>query len=277
MTMNASSVRSAIEFPPQICVPHAAIDANEVRSALGVMLASSLFSKAQRMCRLLSFLVESKLSNISRNTGEYAIGIAVFGRDPQHYNTREDPIVRVQVGRLRARLASYYTAFGQGDALRIVIPVGRYMPEIVSIHAAQVNPAPNYRLAMLPFSCLSQEPVASSFCLGLSDELAHSLFHAEGITLLPRGTNVVHSSHILEGSVRAEGQRLRVSITLTDTSAGITLCAERFDHEAPLGIALQEVLAQAISRAIRHHLAVPADPVVTVSETACNVAILPAA
>ena len=58
----------------------------------------------------------------------YTIGIDVFDR-PQAFNADSDPLVRVHAGKLRKLLAAYYAAEGAGDAWRIDIPKGTYVPE----------------------------------------------------------------------------------------------------------------------------------------------------
>jgi len=52
----------------------------------------------------------------------------VFRRDPASYDPQLDPIVRVTIGRLRARLVSHYARYGSPPKLRIVLPKGRYAP-----------------------------------------------------------------------------------------------------------------------------------------------------
>jgi len=98
--------------------------------AVRQMLGSPLFARAPRMCHLLSFLVDKKLTGKEREITEYAIGLDVFRRDARLYGTLIDPVVRVQVGRLRGRLAAYYAAARTGS----------YIPSIG--HAGATAPAP---------------------------------------------------------------------------------------------------------------------------------------
>jgi hypothetical protein len=91
-----------------------AVTTAEAQTALQLVLASSLFNNAPRRSCLLKFLVEKALSGAVWNTKEYIIGIEVFDRDPSTYCTNDDPIVRVQVGRLRETLKIYYATIG-GD------------------------------------------------------------------------------------------------------------------------------------------------------------------
>ena len=57
------------------------------------------------------------------------IGLDVFGRKADSYDPAFDPIVRVQMGRLRSKLRAYYNGSGLPDLVRIDVPVGTYVPE----------------------------------------------------------------------------------------------------------------------------------------------------
>jgi TolB-like protein len=57
------------------------------------------------------------------------IGVEVFERSPD-YNPKKDAIVRIEAGRLRARLGEYYAEAGKLDELVIELPKGGYVPVI---------------------------------------------------------------------------------------------------------------------------------------------------
>lgn len=105
------------------------IELNDVRLAKDTLLSSELFKHSPRMSRLLDYLIEKAILQSARDTSEYAIGISVFDRTPCSYSTGEDPVVRVQVGRLRAKLKTYYTTDGRNARIKVVIPLGSYMPD----------------------------------------------------------------------------------------------------------------------------------------------------
>ena len=69
---------------------------------------------------------------------ESLIAIEVYGRRPD-YNPQVDSTVRVEAGRLRARLRQYYESSGAGDVIRIELPKGTYAP--VFHHAEQLSAA----------------------------------------------------------------------------------------------------------------------------------------
>ena len=104
------------------------MDADRARAQLDRILASATFSDAERASRFLRFVVESALDGHSSSIKESVIGVEVLGRRPS-FDPKTDPIVRVEAGRLRARLGSYYLDEGKHDAIVIELPKGSYVPE----------------------------------------------------------------------------------------------------------------------------------------------------
>jgi TolB-like protein/Tfp pilus assembly protein PilF len=100
------------------------LDAAVIRQ-LDAILASPALGGAERRGRLLKYLVEKALAG--QPVKEYGIGVDVFAK-PADYDPRLDPSVRVEIGRLRARLQEYYSFAGTGSEIRIQIPKGSYVP-----------------------------------------------------------------------------------------------------------------------------------------------------
>ena len=97
----------------------------EVRAELDRILATKGFSSANRLSKLLRYVVEKTLAGESDQLKEYSVGVEVFDRDDK-YDPRLDSIVRVEAGRLRSRLDEYYNGEGAGSAIRISLPRGGY-------------------------------------------------------------------------------------------------------------------------------------------------------
>jgi TolB-like protein len=100
---------------------------DEVHAALERVLASSSFASANRLSRFLRFIVERSLAGQAERLKEYVIGVEVFDRD-ERYDPRIDSIVRVEAGRLRAKLDEYYRGAGGGDLVAIRLGKGGYAP-----------------------------------------------------------------------------------------------------------------------------------------------------
>src|SRR5579864_8188470 len=86
---------------------------------------SGVLHGSESLCKLLRFLAENSLDHPGALIKEYQIATEVFGR-PQDFDPRLDSTVRVQTGRLRSKLAEYYSGEGAGDQLVIEIPKGSY-------------------------------------------------------------------------------------------------------------------------------------------------------
>ena len=100
---------------------------SEIIWHLDQILKSDLFAGAPKQRHLLRHLVEKHVEGETTGLKEYTIGLDVFGRGAQ-FDPRLDPIVRVEIGRLRTRLHKYYERTGSDDRVRIDLPRGGYVP-----------------------------------------------------------------------------------------------------------------------------------------------------
>lgn len=230
---------------------------NALRLALQEVINSPLFSRAPRTCKLLTWLVDMKLDGRQAEINEFAIGLAVFRRDARSYDTTLDPVVRVQMGRLRSRLAEYGAA-QTVTGPRLCIPLGTYIPALM--HADTPSPAPQAssaslntkRMQLSPLRNLSVAPDNNAFIAGVDEELGSKLFHAFGnLIQLPQQPLAWPASgfdarHRLEGSIRVEEGHVRASMRLVDTRAGDIEWLSQIDCSGELGMRLQEELAGAI-------------------------------
>jgi adenylate cyclase len=83
------------------------MDAQRVRAQLERILASATFADAERASSFLHFVVERALEERTVEIKESVIAVEVLGRNPS-FDSKSDPIVRVEAGRLRDRSRSYY-------------------------------------------------------------------------------------------------------------------------------------------------------------------------
>src|SRR5262249_17423389 len=110
-----------------------------VRSALSRILASKLFLGSERLRRFLQFIVEQTLLGRTAGIKEYALAVEVFDKETS-FDPRVDPVVRVEAGRLRAKLREYYEVEGQSDPVRIDLPKGTYAPVFRFIRPVEAPP-----------------------------------------------------------------------------------------------------------------------------------------
>lgn len=109
----------------------------DVRAQLERILDCPEFPTAGQGHAFLRYVVEEALSGRGDRIKAYSIAIEVFNRDERF--TQDDPVVRIEAGRLRRALERYYLISGQNDPVRIDIPKGRYVP---SFEWAEPPPAP---------------------------------------------------------------------------------------------------------------------------------------
>jgi len=99
--------------------------AAEIREQLERILGSQCFEQAGRSSKFLRFVAEQTLAGLGERLKGYTIAVEVFGR-PADFDAQNDPLVRVEGGRLRRRLAEYYAGEGKRDELRVDLPRGGY-------------------------------------------------------------------------------------------------------------------------------------------------------
>jgi hypothetical protein len=98
----------------------------QIQSQAQKILQSARFRNAPSMQHLLQFLISQTYGPDAETVKESTIGVAVFSRPPD-FDPKIDPVVRVQVHRLRQKLQEYYETDGKYDPILIDIPKGRYI------------------------------------------------------------------------------------------------------------------------------------------------------
>jgi hypothetical protein len=101
------------------------IDPRDCLSQVERLASSPLLRSSQALCKLLRYLAYHTLNSPEDHLKEYQIAIEVFGRSPT-FDPHIDSSVRVQVGRLRSKLAEYYNSHCTDDLVLIDVPKGRY-------------------------------------------------------------------------------------------------------------------------------------------------------
>jgi serine/threonine-protein kinase len=127
---------------------------------------------------------------------------------------------------------------------------------------AQITPS----IAVLPFTDLSPEKDQEYFSDGLAEELLNSLTKVQGLRVAARtsafqfkGKNEdlrvigqkLNVAMVLEGSVRKQGRRVRISAQLIQVSDGFHLWSEAYDRDLTDIFAVQEDIANAVARSLR--------------------------
>jgi len=99
----------------------------DIRAALDRVVASAHLSKSPQLAAFLRFVVAETLAGRAERIKAYTIAADALGRDA-NFDPQNDPIVRVEAGRLRRALDHYYTDGGSNDPVVIELPRGHYVP-----------------------------------------------------------------------------------------------------------------------------------------------------
>jgi hypothetical protein len=99
------------------------IGVEAVREQVERLLQSKTFQTSEVHRRLLQYLADRTLAGDADRLKEYTVGLEAFGKPPT-YDPKHDSIVRLQMGRLRQKLAVYYQSEANGDAVRVALPKG---------------------------------------------------------------------------------------------------------------------------------------------------------
>jgi adenylate cyclase len=131
--------------------------------------------------------------------------------------------------------------------------------------AAHAGP-PRVAICVLPFSNMSGDAEQEYFSDGISEDVITDLSKVSALSVVARNTafsfkgkhidipliaRQLKVSHILEGSVRKAGQRVRITAQLIDCSTGNHVWAERYDRDLNDIFALQDEISQAIVAALK--------------------------
>jgi len=100
------------------------------RRELRAVLSSRVFRQSRGLAKLLRYICSRALIEDAEPITEYTIAVDVLGK-PQDFKETKDASVRVEVHRLRKRLAEFYEQEGAQQPIRIVIPTGHYAPRFL--------------------------------------------------------------------------------------------------------------------------------------------------
>lgn len=121
-------------------------------------------------------------------------------------------------------------------------------------------------IAVVPFSNLSAEPDQEYFCEGIAEEITSSLTAFQRLRVASRNAafaarkrlrdpieigRQLNVETLLEGSVRKNGDRLRVSVQLISVNDRSILWSERFDRQVLDVFSIQDEIAECIVRVLR--------------------------
>jgi adenylate cyclase len=125
---------------------------------------------------------------------------------------------------------------------------------------------PRVSICVLPFQNMSGDPEQDYFSDGVTEDIITDLSKVSALSIVSRNTaftfkgksvEVAHVarqtrvSHVLEGSVRKAGNRVRITAQLVDAAADSHIWAERYDRDLDNIFALQAEISEAIVAALK--------------------------
>ncbi|MFI4949839.1 MAG: TIR domain-containing protein [Caulobacterales bacterium] len=120
-------------------------------------------------------------------------------------------------------------------------------------------------LAVLAFDNLSNDPEMAYFSDGVSEEILQTVGKLPGLKVVGRSSSFqfrgaekavarvaadLQATHVLDGSVRRSGDRVRISASLVECRGQTTVWSERFDRDLSDVFALQDEIATAVAEAL---------------------------
>ena len=244
-----------------------------IREQLDRILNSGVFHQSRRRQRFLEYIVNETLAGRGERLKGYNIALAVFDRS-ETFDPNVDPIVRMEAARLRDRLREYYESAGQHDPIRIDLPKGAYKPQIEFRHkdasriAREKLPEASSTVpsvAVLPFDDLSADQNLGYLGDGVSEDIITALSRFPDLVVVARTSSFAFKGkavdirqvgkklgvgYVVEGSVRKDGDRLRIVAQLIDTKKGEHVWSERFDRSGTDPWALQDEVTGMIVSAL---------------------------
>lgn len=153
---------------------------------------------------------------------------------------------------------SLFTGQRPGDTVALVTPANAGPPAEV-----EAAPPPELSVAVLPFSAFSSNEDDGYFADGLTEEILNSLaslpdllvtsrtsafqFKGPDVPPIPEIARSLNVAHVLEGSVRRSGDRIRITAQLIRASDDRHLWSQTYDRSLDDVFAIQEEIAEAVA------------------------------
>jgi adenylate cyclase len=174
-------------------------------------------------------------------------------------------------GHVRGKVPLDFDDMGEQNLKNMTEPVRIFRVSGVTIPTSgkisgRPSPASKVSIAVLPFANMSGDPEQEYFSDGITEDIITDLSKTSALSVIARNTvftfkgkavdmskiaEQLNVSHIVEGSVRKAGGRVRISAQLIDGRKGDHVWAQRYDRDLKDIFALQDEISQAIVAALK--------------------------
>ena len=155
---------------------------------------------------------------------------------------------------------------GEHTVKNLERPVRAFAVHAIEREEQKTRPPHRVSVCVLPFANMSGDPEQEYFSDGISEDIITDLSKVSALWVAARNTAFTFKgkhvdvpqvarqlkvSHVLEGSVRKAGGRVRITAQLVDGATGGHVWAERYDRDLNDIFALQDEISQAIVAALK--------------------------
>ena len=256
----------------------------QIREHVSDVCDSSEFRGKKTLCRLLVYLVEETLAGRSDDIKGYSIAVDVFNKDPS-FNPDLNPLIRINVGRLRRSLELHYAKATEDMPFRIVIAMGNYAPQFLPMHSSKDSvkaqpdsfydsvPIDRPVIAVLPFRNLTGDPNQDYFVQGFAEELSIELSRYQDFKILGYHAGVfprhesgaeerksIDAHFSIEGSIRKDEQAVKISIKAFDAMTGEQIWGEHYRRnltDSSLMMIQEDIVGEAMAKLFSEYGVVP--------------------
>ena len=166
------------------------------------------------------------------------------------------------------KMACVFEDMGEHSVKNIDRPVHVFAVRAAgeSAESARVDERSKLSICVLPFANMSGESEQEYFSDGITEDIITDLSKVSALGVIARNTafqfkgrsvdvpqvaRQLKVSHVLEGSVRKAGGRVRITAQLIDGASGEHVWADRYDRDLNDIFALQDEISQAIVTALK--------------------------
>ncbi len=182
---------------------------------------------------------------------------------------------------VKGKVGASFADQGEQQVKNIPDPVRAYRVDAEGSAAARLSPVTGETelslpdkpsIAVLPFANMSGDPEQEYFADGITEDIITDLSCVSGLFVIARNSSFVFKNqagdvkevgrrlgvrHVLEGSVRKAGARVRITAQLIDAESGGHVWAERFDRDLEDIFAVQDEVTRRIVDALKVKLTAP--------------------
>jgi adenylate cyclase len=171
----------------------------------------------------------------------------------------EENNLQVQISALRKTLGEGWIVTVPGRGYKLVAPLATVAPPPTDGLAGKPS------IAVLPFVNMSGDPEQEYFADGMAEEITTALSRVRSFFVIARNSSFTYKGravdvrqvgrelgvrYVVEGGVRRDGDRIRITAQLIDAETGSHIWAERYDRELAYIFAVQDEIAGAMLAAV---------------------------